>query len=186
MEQHGSAHNRLWPIGPPNSSISYMANWHSRYLSRRLSSKRSACEFGLHARRKVGQLWSRGCLGSALLVVVKGKADYFFSLPDLDLDVISREITSFVTARFSSYRTVGSSYDRRLRNKWPAYGFYWTFWKLEQTIRLSRLYKYMMPLKWFHSWLGLNALFISCPTDVCDFNFVVHIVAAQFITVWTF
>ncbi len=135
MEQHGSAHN----LGPPNSSISYMANWHSRYLSRRLSSKRSACEFGLHARRKVRQLWSRGCLGSALLVVVKGRAN-FFSLPDLDLDVMSREITSFVTARFLFYRTagspraalVGSSYDRRLRNKWAAYCFSWTFWKLSK------------------------------------------------------
>lgn len=51
-----------------------------------------------------------GCLGSGLLVVVKGWADYFFSLPDLDLDVMSREITSFVTALFSSYRTAWLSW----------------------------------------------------------------------------
>lgn len=85
---------------------------------------------------------------------------------------------------------MGSSYDRRLCNEWPAYDFYWTFWKLEQTIRLSRLYKYMMALKWFYSWLGLNVLFFSCPTDVCDFKrgcfWTEHRVWAQFITVWTF
>lgn len=85
---------------------------------------------------------------------------------------------------------VGSSYGRWLHNKWPAYGFYWTCWKLELTFQLSMLYKYMVPLKRFHSWLSLNVLFFSCPTDVCDFKrgcfWTVHRVAAQFITVWTF
>lgn len=194
MEQHGSAHNRVWPIGPTNNSISYVANWHSRYLSRHLSSKRSACEFGLHALRKVRQLWSRAVW--ARLCWWWWKAGLITSSPSQTLILMwCREKSlhsSPLSFRPGSPCTAlgGFSYDRWLRNKWPAYGFYWTFWKLELTFQLSRPYKYMVLLKWFHSWLGINVLFFSCPNDVCDFKsgcfWTVHRVAAQFITVWTF